>query len=1575
MENVNTLYPTSVHLLNVQYRMDPKIINFSNKEFYDNRITSSQCVKDRYPSVAFPIRFIDTMNRGAEEKENFSWRNTYEANTIKSILKNDQDIRKIIEHNENAKIVIITPYQAQMTFLQTELKKMKGIGKWVVSTVDSFQGQEGEIVIVSTVRTKRVGFVDDPQRLNVALTRAKRALRIVGELTFFQKLPQSSTLRKLSDHCIAINSVHVLNIKRESSCPPDWNEQMLWKVTITQRFYECLKQIPRQKKNIYLNTLHALALPSCKKLYALPTENTSSWQVSSLKQNSQQHRVVWIAKEGMTIEAHFAGTYKQCLNFVQKYPNPPAGACKVKRDLSQVIVTVPLHENCVYTSLCSELSWKLNNSIQRNISQVKMDLLPQGCFYLDPQQRKIATSIPPLIIESRSGTGKTNVLFQHAIRNAMFRVTSQEDTVDDELMKRTCFITVSSRLSTKLKKQHDEVNLIVDSRLPPCDFFSLKQFLDTLLRLTQIKSHFKNLCTFHDYISSRVSHFDILIESTLIENEIGGVIMGSLNAACNKRPLTREEYLKEIRSNVSNHDNEGQRKREKIYIEYENYKKWKLKENVFDLHDIILRLINENLDQSHGQLYDAVYLDEVQDFSYATIYLISSLAGKDSLHWVFAGDTAQMISPGCSFKFAGLKQTLSAVQNGIEIHLRNVAHLLVNYRTTKDILKVGNAVLDLAKKYFPHAIEYAQPEIATKNSSIKVILCDWDEAMKTKPSFGKDQALIYSSYGDPEGIIASAHMWLKNHPFAMSAIDSKGLEFEDVVVAFDNHRRHWQISSQHPACLRLLRELYVAVTRAKQRVVILVPKKKNTMYSFFQELDCNLKFHDTKAAFVEFDAKTSKDDWFKKGEELFQDEKYEYASKCFGKACMQQWSMWACARHKVISESRISAGKFFREAAKFFSKEFEWERTLDVMKDLSSNSLWDSLDDQIYDDALRKSPTYLTREDLIKIDVFREKWDAFCLDDFKDPFVLKLIRGKRNCGELKMKISLFPLKDIAEISNSLPLIVGDLYKDMNKPIDAVKLYFKAGDHEAAVSLLDTFIDTKISPQKEEEIIELLHIWNKNKAILEHVIKSEDKITLFFLLFDNLEEAAKNYAVLCLNKISEETIKFAIRHSNLEMTELHKFNRNRFYGDIVSCLMKQYEDCRINIVQWFVDNDDMHNATKFASDNIQKWSEASLSNILALNIRSEILLKELYRRQRYVDITMIELEHRRVNKAIKSSIETLKWTNPRREVIMTNKITKATRVELMRNARKNAKKLYLIWKPKFYNSSIPKYIKKGSKLWVFFFLFLNPELASKEIPNECMNMLGADIVRDAVLQQDNECETDFITILNNFDNKGKKEKEKLEQKEKEKKQDSGHFQKQEGIQMTKKELEKNDRKIDKSHGDEDKMTENISKNIIKLQKSAEEEKRNQITLAIKSYKIKKAVENQEQKKKNEKLLRTKNETEKETDEPEKLNFAHGNKDRNLERKETDIDVGSVYLNDTTSNTVPFLVKKKENTNIDLESNLTECVHDICKNATEKEDLAHDQKLENTKKAENKAKRMMKQKKRKEKKDKKKNHQLC
>ena len=181
-----------------------------------------------------------------------------------------------------------------------------------------------------------------------------------------------------------------------------------------------------------------------------------------------------------------------------------------------------------------------------------------------------------------------------------------------------------------------------------------------------------------------------------------------------------------------------------------------------------------------------------------------------------------MISPGCSFTFDGLKQTMLAVQPGIESKLSTaIFHLLRNYRTTKDVLAVGNKILNVAKTHFPDSIEYAMPEIAMKDLGLKVRLCCWDKCLTVKASLGISQAFIYSTDTNPVELESEANQWLGNHPFIVSSLESKGLEFDDVIVAFHHERKTWNISAGSAASLKMLRELYVAVTRAKRRVVIL----------------------------------------------------------------------------------------------------------------------------------------------------------------------------------------------------------------------------------------------------------------------------------------------------------------------------------------------------------------------------------------------------------------------------------------------------------------------------------------------------------------------------------------------------------------------------------------------------------------------------------------------------------------------------------------------------------------------------------------------------------------------------------
>lgn len=208
--------------------------------------------------------------------------------------------------------------------------------------------------------------------------------------------------------------------------------------------------------------------------------------------------------------------------------------------------------------------------------------------------------------------------------------------------------------------------------VPEFLFFSRDDILRGLLGNYRINDvNMDNLCSFREYSKERYlkSHTVMVVEERLIENEIGGVILGSLTAGLNKRPLNRYEYLEEKRSNITNKTEHGKAMRLDVFKEFEKYQEWKVQQNLRDINDVILLLLK---DPNLGQIFDSgmshtaitlfasdffnsliletcrfleAYIDEVQDFSYAALLLICKVGGTKNLNWIFAGDTAQMVSP------------------------------------------------------------------------------------------------------------------------------------------------------------------------------------------------------------------------------------------------------------------------------------------------------------------------------------------------------------------------------------------------------------------------------------------------------------------------------------------------------------------------------------------------------------------------------------------------------------------------------------------------------------------------------------------------------------------------------------------------------------------------------------------------------------------------------------------------------------------------------------------------------------------------------------------------------------------
>lgn len=175
-------YPQKSQILNVQYRMNRLLMNFPNSEFYNNSLKSDSSVDEisinelidaTYDEEA--LLFVDTSNipdnKEKHLKDSKSIVNKIEAKIATGIAQ-DYLAAGISEDD----IGIISPYADQVKIIQDKTPVE-------VKTVDGFQGREKEIIIISTVRSNdygNIGFLSDLRRLNVAITRAKRKLIIIG---------------------------------------------------------------------------------------------------------------------------------------------------------------------------------------------------------------------------------------------------------------------------------------------------------------------------------------------------------------------------------------------------------------------------------------------------------------------------------------------------------------------------------------------------------------------------------------------------------------------------------------------------------------------------------------------------------------------------------------------------------------------------------------------------------------------------------------------------------------------------------------------------------------------------------------------------------------------------------------------------------------------------------------------------------------------------------------------------------------------------------------------------------------------------------------------------------------------------------------------------------------------------------------------------------------------------------------------------------------------------------------------------------------------------------------------------
>ena len=206
MERIVENKPEVVTLLKMQYRMNEEIMRFSSDWFYGNMVESAPEVK--YRSILdfdIPMTWIDTSQfavDGLQFTEEFvgeSFGRINKAEAELTLLVLEEYFKKIGKQrvlDERLDVGIISPYRAQVQYLRRQIKKKEWAKPYrqliSVNTVDGFQGQERDIILISLVRANddgQIGFLRDLRRMNVAITRARMKLIILGDASTMTQHP------------------------------------------------------------------------------------------------------------------------------------------------------------------------------------------------------------------------------------------------------------------------------------------------------------------------------------------------------------------------------------------------------------------------------------------------------------------------------------------------------------------------------------------------------------------------------------------------------------------------------------------------------------------------------------------------------------------------------------------------------------------------------------------------------------------------------------------------------------------------------------------------------------------------------------------------------------------------------------------------------------------------------------------------------------------------------------------------------------------------------------------------------------------------------------------------------------------------------------------------------------------------------------------------------------------------------------------------------------------------------------------------------------------------------------------
>lgn len=187
-KNLNFL--PQISFLNVQYRMNEAIMEFSNQQFYNGELIADESVQSHRLAIdeGKAALFIDTAGCGFEEKVNPEFKSRYNPDEFQILCEHLYLLSTAYQEQETElpSIGIISPYREQVIYMRKTIEEDERLAglKLSINTIDAFQGQERDLIYISLVRSNgkgEIGFLKDYRRMNVAMTRARKKLIVIGD--------------------------------------------------------------------------------------------------------------------------------------------------------------------------------------------------------------------------------------------------------------------------------------------------------------------------------------------------------------------------------------------------------------------------------------------------------------------------------------------------------------------------------------------------------------------------------------------------------------------------------------------------------------------------------------------------------------------------------------------------------------------------------------------------------------------------------------------------------------------------------------------------------------------------------------------------------------------------------------------------------------------------------------------------------------------------------------------------------------------------------------------------------------------------------------------------------------------------------------------------------------------------------------------------------------------------------------------------------------------------------------------------------------------------------------------------